>query len=70
MKLLITKQEYQANSELHAITSNHEKVNINSVAFVNCTITDTDSWGKVSQSLDSDNYATGIFLPKSSFKKK
>jgi len=70
MKLLITKQEYQANSALPAITSNHEHLAINGVDFVDCTVNDVNSFGQIQQGLNADNYATGIFLPKSAFKKK
>ena len=70
MKLLITKQEYQAHSALPAITSNHENVDINTNDFVYCNIIDANAFSQIEQGLNADNYATDIFLPKSAFKKK
>jgi len=70
MKLLITKQEYQAHSALPSITANHQNVDINTNDFVYCDITDTAAFAQIEQALNADNYATDIFLPKSAFKKK
>ena len=69
MKLLITKQEYQAHSALPAITSNHENVDINTNDFVYCNIIDANAFAQIEQGLNADNYVAGVPLPPSAFKK-